>query len=69
MQPTIVESMSFLAWKDEAFQIGRCWAAQYEPDSPTRHLLEHVFDTYFLVNVVHNDFKRPHAIFEPFLTA
>ena len=69
LQPTIVESMSFLAWKDEAFQIGRCWAAQYEPDSPTRRLLEHVFDTYFLVNVVHNDFKRPHAIFEPFLTA
>jgi methylenetetrahydrofolate reductase (NADPH) len=23
-------------------------------------------DTYFLVNVVHNDFKDPQAIFQPF---
>jgi len=69
LQPTIVESMSFLAWKDEAYEIGRRWAAFYEPESPTRRLLEHVFDTYFLVNVVHNDFKQPNAIFEPFLAA
>ena len=26
-------------------------------------------DKYLLVNVVHNDFKRPEAIFEPFLKA
>lgn len=26
-------------------------------------------ETYLLVNVVHNDFKRPDAIFEPFLKA
>ena len=26
-------------------------------------------DTYFLVNVVHNDYKRPDAIFEPFFKA
>lgn len=26
-------------------------------------------DTYCLVNVVHNDFKKPNAIFEPFFKA
>ena len=26
-------------------------------------------DTHFLVNVVHNDFKQPGAIFEPFFKA
>ena len=26
-------------------------------------------DTYYLVNVVHNDFKKPNAIFEPFFKA
>ena len=26
-------------------------------------------DTWLLVNIVHNDFKRPDAIFEPFLKA
>ncbi len=26
IQPTIVESISFLAWKDEAYEIGRNWA-------------------------------------------
>ena len=25
--------------------------------------------TYYLVNVVHNDFKKPDAIFEPFFKA
>lgn len=69
VQPTIVESLSFLAWKDEAYEIGRNWACIYEPGSPARELLEHVFNTYFLVNVVHNDFKQGLAIFEPFLGA
>ena len=67
LQPTIVESISFLAWKDEAFEIGRNWARLYAPDSESRKLLDGIFDTYFLVNVVHNDFKNGLAIFEPFL--
>ena len=28
-----------------------------------------LMDTSFLVNVVHNDFKDPHAIFKPFFLA
>ena len=67
LQPTIVDSISFLAWKDEAYEIGRSWAKLYGQDSPTYKLLTSVFDSYFLVNVVHNDFKQDLAIFEPFL--
>lgn len=52
MQPTIVESISFLAWKDEAYEIGRHWARVYEEGSATRQLLEQLFDGWFLVNVV-----------------
>ncbi|WFD33066.1 methylenetetrahydrofolate reductase [NAD(P)H] [Malassezia sp. CBS 17886] len=67
MQPTIVESISFLAWKDEAYEIGRSWANLYPLDSPSRRVLSGIFDSWFLVNVVHNDFKQELAIFEPFL--
>ncbi|SPO30641.1 probable MET13 - putative methylene tetrahydrofolate reductase [Ustilago trichophora] len=68
IQPTIVESISFLAWKDEAYEIGRNWAKVYEPTSPSRKFLEDLFNKYFLVNVVHNDFKAADSIFEPFLS-
>ncbi|WFD06942.1 methylenetetrahydrofolate reductase [NAD(P)H] [Malassezia vespertilionis] len=69
LQPTIVESISFLAWKDEAYELGRNWARMYAPDSASAKLLTHMFDSWFLVNVVHNDFKQSLAIFEPFLEA
>ncbi|KAI0923728.1 hypothetical protein AcW1_006609 [Taiwanofungus camphoratus] len=69
IQPTIVEAISFMAWKDEAYELGRQWAKYYEPDTPSRELISGVMDTYFLVNVVHNDFKKPGAIFDPFFKA
>ena len=53
LQPTIVETISFLAWKDEAYRLGADWAACYEPNSPSRLLINNVMDTYHLVNVVH----------------
>ncbi|KAH9940805.1 methylenetetrahydrofolate reduct [Epithele typhae] len=69
VQPTIVEAISFMAWKDEAFELGRQWAKLYEPDSSSRKLIDAITDTYCLVNVVHNDYKKPDAIFEPFFKA
>ncbi|RDX50941.1 methylenetetrahydrofolate reduct [Lentinus brumalis] len=69
VQPTIVEAISFMAWKDEAYELGRQWAKVYDPESPTRKLIDEIMDTYYLVNVVHNDFKKPEAIFEPFFKA
>ena len=67
IQPTIVESISFLAWKDEAFEIGRHWARVYDHGSEARKALDDIFQHYVLVNVVHNDFKDRDGIFRPFL--
>ena len=70
-----MESHSFsrvhtnIGLQDEAYELGRQWAKFYEPESASRKLIDGVMDTYYLVNVVHNDFKKPDAIFEPFFKA
>lgn len=51
VQPTIVERISFLAWKDEAFRLGTDWAHCHSSLSPSRHLIEHMMGTWFLVNI------------------
>jgi len=55
--------------QDEAFELGKQWAHMYEPGSPTHRLLITTMETYYLVNVVHNDIKDPEAIFQPFYRA
>ncbi|KAI9639327.1 methylenetetrahydrofolate reductase [Dioszegia hungarica] len=67
VQPTIVEAISFIAWKDEAFELGLQWAHLYPEGSPSRTLIEGVMNDSYLVNIVANDFKHGDAIFEPFL--
>ncbi|KAF9240705.1 methylenetetrahydrofolate reductase-domain-containing protein [Melanogaster broomeanus] len=69
IQPTIVEAISFMAWKDEAFELGSKWANVYEAGSPSRKLVTDIMNKSYLVNVVHNDFKDPGAIFGPFFKA
>ncbi|KAI9798758.1 MAG: hypothetical protein M1833_004588 [Piccolia ochrophora] len=66
IQPTIVETISFLAWKDEAYRLGTDWARCHAASSPSRHLIENLMNTWYLVNIVNNDFHRPFAIFELF---
>ena len=51
VQPTIVETISFLAWKDEFFRLGRDWAHCYEASSPSRALIESLMDSWYLVNI------------------
>ena len=41
----------------------------YEPGSLSRKLINDLMDTAYLVNVVHNDFRDPSAIFKPFFLA
>ncbi|OTA59204.1 methylenetetrahydrofolate reduct [Hypoxylon sp. EC38] len=64
VQPTIVESISFLAWKDEAFRLGMDWAHCHDADSPSRVLIEKIMNEWYLVNIVNNDFHQPRTIFE-----
>ena len=51
IQPTVVESISFLAWKDEAYRLGRDWASCYSVTSPSRYLIESVIESWYLVNI------------------
>lgn len=59
VQPTVVDPDSFMVWKDEAFGLWTSlWGSIYDQDSPSYKLIEHVRDTFFLVNVVDNDFVQ-----------
>ncbi|KAJ5666322.1 Methylenetetrahydrofolate reductase 1 [Penicillium maclennaniae] len=66
IQPTIVETVSFLAWKDEAYRLGEDWSKCYETGSASRKLIEQVMDDWYLVNIVDNDFHRINAVFDLF---
>ena len=58
VQPTVVEKESFLAWKDEAFQIWNEWASIYSEDSPAHSVLTKMSDEYYLANLVENDYIK-----------
>ncbi|KXS20211.1 methylenetetrahydrofolate reduct [Gonapodya prolifera JEL478] len=64
LQPTIVESQSFLAWKDEAYDLWLKWRDIYPKGAEAQRVIQHVYDTWFLVNIVDNDYKRKDGIFE-----
>ncbi len=57
MQPTIVDTRSFLIWKDEAFSLWmNDWASIYEQESASFKILKEIYETYYLVNIVDNDY-------------
>ncbi len=57
IQPTVVDVETFHIWKEEAFEIWRDgWASLYPEESASRRLLEEIHDTYWLLNVVENDY-------------
>ncbi len=51
VQPTIVETISFLAWKDEAFRLGTDWAKCHATLSPSRQLIDVIMDSWYLINI------------------
>lgn len=55
VQPTIVETVSFLAWKDEFFRLGEDWAHCYDAESPSRYLIEAMMDSWYLINIGESD--------------
>ncbi|TGZ85727.1 methylenetetrahydrofolate reduct [Ascodesmis nigricans] len=66
IQPTIVETISFLAWKEEAFKLGNDWAGCYDQTSTGRHVIKSLMEGWWLINIVDNDFHREKKIFELF---
>ncbi|KAG0297739.1 hypothetical protein BGZ96_005161 [Linnemannia gamsii] len=64
IQPTVIEKVSFLAWRDEAFEIWREWEHLYPRGSPSQKLLHQIGHDYWLFNVVHNDFRDDNGIWD-----
>lgn len=59
LQPTVVDSSSFLAWKNEAFELWRAqWGAAYEDGTSSKKVIEEIHSTYYLVNIVDNDYTN-----------
>jgi methylenetetrahydrofolate reductase (NADPH) len=57
MQPTVVDHVSFQVWKDEAFYLWKNkWGVIYPKNSESRQLINNIYNNYFLVNVVDNNF-------------
>ncbi|CAB4422280.1 unnamed protein product [Rhizophagus irregularis] len=66
IQPTIVEAVSFTAWKDEAFELWNEWTKIYDTDSISAKLITDIADNWYLINIVHNDFHDSDGIFKIF---
>ena len=60
-QPTIVEKISFIAWKDEFFSILKKWISLFKKDHDVEGgksiaLIEMLIRDYTLMNIVDNDY-------------
>ncbi|KAJ3217154.1 hypothetical protein HDU67_008374 [Dinochytrium kinnereticum] len=66
VQPTVVDPVSFMAWKDEAFELWAKWAELYPAGSKSMETINGIYGNWFLMNVVDNDFKKPEGVFEIF---
>ncbi len=65
-QPTVVDSHSFMTWKDEAFQLWLDeWASLYQEDSLSHKLISEIYEGYYLMSLVENDYINGN-IFEIF---
>ncbi|XP_054995492.1 methylenetetrahydrofolate reductase (NADPH) isoform X2 [Sorex araneus] len=65
IQPTVVDPVSFMFWKDEAFALWtEQWGRLYEEGSPSRGVIQHIHDNYFLVNLVDNDFPLDSCLWQ-----
>ncbi|KAH3668909.1 hypothetical protein OGAPHI_002664 [Ogataea philodendri] len=58
VQPTIVERISFLAWKDELFSILHKWLTimKHEQETKAAEFLATLYESFTLVTVVDNDY-------------
>ena len=57
IQPTVADAETYLIWKDEAFEIWKNeWGTLYDEGTASRQLLAEFYDTYWLMNLVENDY-------------
>lgn len=56
IQPTIIDSQSFRAWNEEAFLLWIEWARCYKKGTKSYELLNQIYDSHYLVSMIHHDF-------------
>ncbi|KAL8292881.1 hypothetical protein RQP46_000575 [Phenoliferia psychrophenolica] len=61
---TLIEEMSFKAWKEEAFSIWIEWSYLYPAGSPSRKFIQGLADSRWLVSVCHHDFRDEKGLWE-----
>ncbi|KAM5162280.1 methylenetetrahydrofolate reductase (NADPH) isoform 3-T5 [Callospermophilus lateralis] len=65
IQPTVVDPVSFMFWKDEAFALWiERWGKLYDEESPSRMIIQYIHDNYFLVNLVDNEFPLDNCLWQ-----
>ncbi|ORX41123.1 putative methylenetetrahydrofolate reductase [Kockovaella imperatae] len=62
VQSTIIEATSFMAWKEEAFDIWTDWSMLYPRGSEARNLLDTIASEWWLVSLIHHDYKDAAAL-------
>ncbi|KAI5786478.1 methylenetetrahydrofolate reductase-domain-containing protein [Peziza echinospora] len=76
--PTIIETVAFKAWVEEAFALWRAWGGLYHPRGHSREArrflealakggegwAEKVESEYLLVNIIHHGFKDPNGLWK-----
>jgi len=55
-QPTVVDLNSFVAWKDEAFELWSDWYDALPEDSASRAVIKKCQSEWYLVNLVDNNY-------------
>lgn len=66
VQPTIVDPIAFIDnWRPEAFGLWtEQWGKLYDEDSTSRKIIEDISESYYLVNLVDNDFPKGNCLWE-----
>lgn len=56
-QPTVVDHTAFYIWAEELFDsIKNDWLTIYEPESKSAKIVNRLYNNYYLINIVDNDF-------------
>jgi len=65
LQPTVVDPVAFHFWKDEAFALWEHqWGRIYPEKSKAREIIHTIHDTYYLINLVDNDYVAGNKLFD-----
>lgn len=67
LQPTIIDYQSFKAWNEEAFLLWLEWARCYKKTSKSYELLNSIYNDYYLISIIHHDFKEETALWDSLL--